>query len=126
MDLSPRRVQTLLQIRQEPLSLDWPINDEEDLDLSDVIEDHAEQAPPNAASYLLLKEQVAGLLNRLTERERVVVTLRYGLVDGRNRTLEEVGKQFQVTRERIRQIEASALGKLRAHSRDEALQDYLD
>ena len=126
MQMSPEKVQEILAISQEPVSLDWPINEEQDLDLGDVLEDRNVQAPPDAASHLLLKEQVKDLLDRLTERERSVLSLRFGLLDGRCRTLEEVGRDFHVTRERIRQIEARALDKLNSQSRDCQLQDYLD
>lgn len=126
LQLSLEKVQEILAVSQEPLSLDWPINEEQDHDLGDVLEDRTVLAPPDAASHLLLKEQVNGLLDQLTERERAVLSLRFGLLDGRCRTLEEVGKDFHVTRERIRQIEAKALGKLRSQSRDCQLQDYLE
>ena len=123
---SAEKVQELLQVSQEPLSLDLPMNEGQDLDLGDVIEDRAALAPADAASHLVLTELVEDLLERLTERERAVLSLRYGLADGRSRTLEEVGKAFQLTRERIRQIEAKALRKLRAQSHGYKLQDYLD
>jgi RNA polymerase primary sigma factor len=126
MQLSPEKVQEILSISQEPVSLDWPINEDQDHDLFDVLEDQTVLTPPDAAGHLLLKEQVNGLLDRLTERERMVLSLRYGLLDGRSRTLEEVGKAFHVTRERIRQIEAKALEKLRSQSRGCQLQDFLD
>lgn len=126
MQMSPEKMQEILAVSQEPLSLDWPINEEQDLDLFDVLEDRSVPAPPDAASHLLLNEQVKDLLDRLTERERAVLSLRFGLLDGRCRTLEEVGKDFHVTRERIRQIEAKALEKLRSQSRDCQLQDYLE
>jgi len=119
-------VQELIQVSQEALSLDWPLNEDETLDLGDLIEDRAVQAPPDVTEHLLLKERVAGLLDRLTERERAVMSLRYGLLDGRSRTLEEVGKEFQVTRERVRQIEAKALWKLRGDCLGYGLQDYLE
>jgi RNA polymerase primary sigma factor len=123
---SAEKVQELLQVSQEPLSLDLPLHEGQDLDLGDVIEDRAALAPLDAASHLALTELVEDLLERLTERERAVLSLRYGLADGHSRTLEEVGKEFQVTRERIRQIEARALSKLRAQSLGYELQDYLD
>ena len=126
MGISAEKVQELMKASLEPVSLDLPITEGQDLDLSEVIEDRAALAPPDAASHLALTELVEDLLERLTERERAVLSLRYGLADGRSRTLEEVGKAFQVTRERIRQIEARALDKLRAQSLDYELQDYLD
>ncbi len=126
MQLSPEKIQEIISISQEPMSLDWPINEDQDHDLFDVLEDQTVLAPPDAAGHLLLKEQVNDLLDQLTERERTVLSLRYGLLDGRSRTLEEVGKAFHVTRERIRQIEAKALEKLRSQSRGCQLQDFLD
>ena len=126
MGISAEKVQELMKASQEPVSLDLPITEGQDLDLSDVIEDRTALAPADAASHLALTELVEDLLERLTERERAVLSLRYGLADGRSRTLEEVGKAFQVTRERIRQIEARALDKLRAQSLDYELQDNLD
>jgi len=126
MGISAESVQELTKVSQEPVSLDLPLHAGQDLDLSDVIEDRGALAPPDVASHLALTELVEDLLERLTERERAVLSLRYGLVDGRSRTLEEVGKAFQLTRERIRQIEARALSKLRAQSLGYMLQDYLD
>ncbi len=126
MGISAESVQELTKVSQEPVSLDLPLHAGQDLDLSDVIEDRAALAPPDVASHLALTELVEDLLERLTERERAVLSLRYGLADGRSRTLEEVGKAFQLTRERIRQIEARALSKLRAQSLGSMLQDYLD
>ena len=126
MGISAVSVQELTKVSQEPVSLDLPLHAGQDLDLSDVIEDRAALAPPDVASHLALTELVEDLLERLTERERAVLSLRYGLADGRSRTLEEVGKAFQLTRERIRQIEAKALHKLRAQSHGYKLQDYLD
>lgn len=126
LGMSLKRVQELIQVSQEPLSLDWPLNEDEDLDIGDLVEDRTALAPPDVTEHLSLKEQVVGLLDRLTERERAVVSLRFGLVDGRSHTLEEVGKEFQVTRERIRQIETKALRKLHSQSRGYQLQDYLD
>jgi RNA polymerase primary sigma factor len=123
---SAEKVQELLQVSQEPLSLDLPLHAGQDFDLGDVIEDRAALAPPDTASHLALTELVDDLLERLTERERAVLSLRYGLADGHSRTLEEVGKEFQVTRERIRQIEARALSKLRSESLGYEFQDYLD
>jgi RNA polymerase primary sigma factor len=126
MGISAESVQELTKVSQEPVSLDLPLHAGQDLDLSDVIEDRAALAPPDVASHRALTELVEDLLERLTERERAVLSLRYGLADGRSRTLEEVGKAFQLTRERIRQIEARALSKLRAQSLGSVLQDYLD
>jgi RNA polymerase primary sigma factor len=126
MGMSAEKVQELLKASLEPVSLDLPLCEGQDLDLGDVLEDRAAPAPPDATSQLALTELVEDLLERLTERERAVLSLRYGLVDGRSRTLAEVGKSFQVTRERIRQIEARALSKLRAQSLGDELQDYLD
>lgn len=126
MGISAESVQELTKVSQEPVSLDLPLHAGQDLDLSDVIEDRAALAPPDVASHLALTELVEDLLERLTERERAVLSLRYGLADGRSRTLEEVGKAFQLTRERIRQIEARALSKLRTQSLGSVLQDYLD
>jgi RNA polymerase primary sigma factor len=126
MSMSAEKVQELLKATLEPVSLDLPLNEGQDLDLVDVLEDHMSPDPPDAASHLALRELVEELLDRLTERERAVLSLRYGLVDGRSWTLAEVGQSFQVTRERIRQIEASALEKLRSHSSSYALGDYLD
>jgi RNA polymerase primary sigma factor len=126
MGISAEKVQELMKASQEPVSLDLPITEGQDLDLSDVIEDRTALAPADVASHLALTEMVEDLLERLTERERAVLSLRYGLADGYSRTLEEVGKEFQVTRERIRQIEARALDKLRAQSLDYELQDNLD
>jgi RNA polymerase primary sigma factor len=126
MQMSLEKIQELLQVSQETLSLDFPLTEEEDFNLSDLIEDRSVPTPPDVATHALLKEQVAGLLDRLTERERAVLSLRFGLIDGRSRTLGEVGKEFQVTRERARQIEAKALSKLRSHTRHHQLHDYLN
>ena len=126
MQMSLEKIQELLKVSQEPMSLDFSLTEDEDFNLGDLIEDRSTQAPPDAATHSMLKEQVEGLLDRLTERERAVLSLRFGLSDGRSRTLEEVGKEFQVTRERIRQIEAKALHKLRSQNRHYQLQDYLD
>ena len=125
MGLPPEKIRELLQVGQELLSLDWPLSEEEDLKLLDVLADRSVNHPAEVTSSLLLKEQVNALLTHLSERERAVVSLRYGLIDGRSRTLEEVGKAFGVTRERIRQIEANALQQLRDLSRGSRLQDYL-
>ncbi len=126
MELSVERVREIMKIAQEPVSLETPIGEEEDSHLGDFIEDQEVPAPAEAASFILLKEQLEGVLNTLTEREEKVLRLRFGLDDGRTRTLEEVGKVFNVTRERIRQIEAKALRKLRHPSRSKKLKDYLD
>jgi len=126
MDISPEKVREIIKVSQEPVSLETPIGEEEDSHLGDFLEDHTALAPAEAASHQLLKEQVEDVLDSLTERERKVLQLRFGLDDGRSRTLEEVGKEFHVTRERIRQIEAKALRKLRHPSRSRKLKDYLD
>ena len=120
------KVRKVLKIAKEPISLETPIGDEEDSHLGDFIEDRGALAPAEAASHQLLKEQVEAVLDSLTGRERRVLQLRFGLEDGRARTLEEVGKEFNVTRERIRQIEAKALRKLRHPSRSRKLKDYLE
>lgn len=126
MDLSVDRVREILKIAQEPVSLETPIGEEEDSHLGDFIEDHDAPAPADAASFTLLKEQLEEVLDTLTPREKRVLRLRFGLDDGRARTLEEVGQSFGVTRERIRQIEAKALRKLRHPSRSRKLRDFLD
>ena len=126
MGIGAEKVYEILKASLEPVSLDLPLNEGHDLDLGDVIEDRAAPVPPDFASHLALTELVDDLLECLTERERSVLSLRYGLADGRSWTLAEVGKAFQVTRERIRQIEARALDKLRSHSSGYELQDYLD
>jgi RNA polymerase primary sigma factor len=126
MQITAEKVREILKVSQEPVSLEMPIGEEEDSHLGDFIEDHAALAPAEAASHQLLKEQVEDVLGGLTDRERKVLQLRFGLDDGRSRTLEEVGKEFKVTRERIRQIEAKALRKLRHPSRSRKLKDYLD
>ena len=126
MDVSPEKVREILKISQEPVSLETPIGEEEDNHLGDFIEDRGAVAPAEAASYQLLKEQVEDVLDTLNLRERRVLQLRFGLEDGRSRTLEEVGKEFGVTRERIRQIEAKALRKLRHPSRSKKLRDFLE
>ena len=126
MDLSEEKVREILKIAQEPVSLETPIGEEEDSHLGDFIPDEEVPAPPNATAYAMLKEQLDEVLGTLTEREQKVLKLRFGLEDGRARTLEEVGKQFDVTRERIRQIEAKALRKLRHPSRSKKLKDYLE
>jgi RNA polymerase primary sigma factor len=126
MDLSIEKVREIMKTAQEPVSLETPIGEEDDSHLGDFIEDSEAQAPADAAAYELLKEQLEGVLDTLTEREENVLRLRFGLDDGRTRTLEEVGKVFGVTRERIRQIEAKALRKLRHPSRSKRLKDFLD
>jgi RNA polymerase primary sigma factor len=126
MGIPADRVREILKISQEPVSLETPVGEEEDSALADFIPDEAALAPAEAASQELLREQVDTVLDSLLPRERDVLRLRFGLVDGRNRTLEEVGKEFNVTRERIRQIEAKALRKLRHPSRSRKLKDYLD
>ncbi|MEW8979448.1 MAG: RNA polymerase sigma factor RpoD [Symbiobacterium sp.] len=126
MDIPVERVREIQKIAQEPVSLETPIGEEEDSHLGDFIEDHEAPAPAEAASFTLLKEQLEEVLESLTPREEKVLRLRFGLDDGRARTLEEVGQVFGVTRERIRQIEAKALRKLRHPSRSKKLKDYLD
>lgn len=126
MDMSVERVREILKISQEPVSLETPIGEEEDSHLGDFIQDENVPVPADAAAFTLLKEQLVEVLGTLTEREQKVLRLRFGLDDGRARTLEEVGKEFNVTRERIRQIEAKALRKLRHPSRSRKLKDYLD
>lgn len=126
MELSPEKVREILKIAQEPVSLETPIGEEDDSHLGDFIEDQDAKAPSDAAAYELLKEQLEDVLDTLTDREENVLRLRFGLDDGRTRTLEEVGKVFGVTRERIRQIEAKALRKLRHPSRSKQLKDFLD
>ena len=126
MDITEERVREIMKIAQEPVSLETPIGEEEDSHLGDFIEDEDALAPADSASYILLKEQLEEVLESLTDREKKVLRLRFGLDDGKARTLEEVGKQFGVTRERIRQIEAKALRKLRHPSRSKKLKDYFD
>ena len=126
MDMSVDRVREILKISQEPVSLETPIGEEEDSHLGDFIQDDNVPVPADAAAFTLLQEQLVEVLGTLTEREQKVLRLRFGLDDGRARTLEEVGKEFNVTRERIRQIEAKALRKLRHPSRSRKLKDYLD
>ena len=124
--MSPDKVREIMKIAQDPVSLETPIGEEEDSHLGDFIPDDDSPAPAEAASYELLKEQLEEVLHTLTSREEHVLKLRFGLEDGRTRTLEEVGKEFNITRERIRQIEAKALRKLRHPSRSKRLKDYLD
>jgi RNA polymerase primary sigma factor len=126
VQVTPEKVREIIKVSQEPVSLETPIGEEEDSHLGDFIEDRGALAPAEAASHQLLKEQVEAVLDSLTGRERRVLQLRFGLEDGRARTLEEVGKEFNVTRERIRQIEAKALRKLRHPSRSRKLKDYLE
>lgn len=126
MDLSPDKVREILKIAQEPVSLETPIGEEDDSHLGDFIEDQDATSPSEHAAYELLKEQLEDVLDTLTDREENVLRLRFGLDDGRTRTLEEVGKVFGVTRERIRQIEAKALRKLRHPSRSKRLKDFLE
>ena len=125
MEITPDKVREIIKVSQEPVSLETPIGEEEDSHLGDFLQDEA-LPPAEAASHQLLKEQVMDVLDSLTHRERKVLALRFGLEDGRSRTLEEVGREFQVTRERIRQIEAKALRKLRHPSRSKKLKDYLE
>ena len=126
LDMPIDKVREIMRVAQEPVSLETPIGEEEDSHLGDFIEDSDAPAPADAASHTLLKEQLEAVLSTLTPREKKVLELRFGLEDGRNRTLEEVGKEFNVTRERIRQIEAKALRKLRHPSRSKRLKDFLD
>ncbi len=126
MEIPPERVREIMKISQEPVSLEMPIGEEEDSNLGDFIEDQKALPPADAASRKMLKEQVDDVLDTLSERERAVLAMRFGLDDGRSRTLEEVGREFGVTRERIRQIEAKALRKLRHPSRAKKLKDFLD
>ncbi|AHM56685.1 RNA polymerase sigma factor rpoD [Peptoclostridium acidaminophilum DSM 3953] len=126
MEMPEEKIREILKIAQEPVSLETPIGEEEDSHLGDFIPDDDAPAPAEAAAYSLLKEQLEDVLGSLNEREQKVLKLRFGLEDGRARTLEEVGKEFDVTRERIRQIEAKALRKLRHPSRSKKLKDYLD
>ncbi|HIR58305.1 MAG TPA: RNA polymerase sigma factor RpoD [Candidatus Gallacutalibacter pullicola] len=126
LDMPVDKVREIMRVAQEPVSLETPIGEEEDSHLGDFIPDDDAPAPQDAASHTLLKEQLAEVLDTLTPREEKVLRLRFGLEDGRSRTLEEVGKEFNVTRERIRQIEAKALRKLRHPSRSKKLKDFLD
>ena len=126
MGITVDKVREILKIAQEPVSLETPIGEEEDSHLGDFIPDDEAPAPADAAAFSMLKEQLVDVLGTLTEREQKVLKLRFGLEDGRARTLEEVGKTFDVTRERIRQIEAKALRKLRHPTRSKKLKDYLE
>ncbi len=126
MDLTPEKVREILKVSQEPVSLETPIGEEEDSQLGDFIEDQEAVIPANAASFVLLQDQLREVLDSLSERERRVIELRFGLKNGHPRTLEEVGRVFGVTRERIRQIESKTLSKLRHPSRSHKLKDYLD
>ncbi len=126
MEMPPEKVEEIMKISQEPISLETPIGEEEDSHLGDFIEDRKIMSPVDTASYELLKDQISDVLDTLTPREQRVLRLRFGLEDGRSRTLEEVGKEFKVTRERIRQIEAKALRKLRHPTRSRKLKDYLE
>ena len=126
LGITADKVREIMKIAQDPVSLETPIGEEEDSHLGDFVEDNDSPAPSDSASYALLREQLCNILHTLTPREEQVIKLRFGLEDGRPRTLEEVGKQFQITRERIRQIEAKALRKLRHPSRSKRLKDYLD
>ena len=126
MNMNPDKVREIMKIAQDPISLETPVGEEEDSHIGDFIEDQESPAPAEAASYVLLREQLNEVLHTLTPREEQVLRLRFGLEDGRQRTLEEVGQQFNITRERIRQIEAKALRKLRHPSRSKKLRDYLN
>ena len=125
LGITPDKVRDIMKIAQDPVSLETPIGEDEDSHLGDFVEDTDSPAPSESASYSLLREQLCNILHTLTPREEQVIKLRFGLEDGRPRTLEEVGKQFNITRERIRQIEAKALRKLRHPSRSKTLKDYL-
>lgn len=126
MNMSPEKIREIIKVAQDPISLETPVGEEEDSHIGDFIEDQDSPAPADAASYALLREQLCEVLHILTPREEHVLKLRFGLEDGRTRTLEEVGQKFNITRERIRQIEAKALRKLRHPSRSKKLKDYLD
>jgi RNA polymerase primary sigma factor len=126
MGIGPEKVREILKVSQEPVSLETPIGEEEDSHLGDFIEDSEAVVPIDAASFILLQEQLESVLHTLSEREKKVIQLRFGLVDGHPRTLEEVGREFGVTRERIRQIESKTLSKLRHPSRSQKLRDYLE
>ena len=126
LGMTPEKVREIMKIAQDPVSLETPIGEEEDSHLGDFVEDNDSPAPAESASQTLLREQISNVLHTLTPREEQVLRLRFGIEDGRPRTLEEVGRQFRITRERIRQIEAKALRKLRHPSRSKPLKDYLD
>jgi RNA polymerase primary sigma factor len=126
MELSPEKVREIQKISQEPVSLETPVGEEEDSNLGDFIEDSEAPIPLERASFKLLQEQLETVLHTLSDREKEVIRLRFGLVDGQPRTLEDVGKKFGVTRERIRQIESKTLSKLRHPSRSQKLRDYLE
>ncbi len=126
MNTTPDKVREIMKIAQDPVSLETPVGEEEDTHLGDFIQDDDSPAPAEAASHALLKEAIQGVLDTLTPREALVLKLRFGLIDGRMRTLEEVGKEFKITRERIRQIEAKALRKLRHPTRSKKLKDFLE
>ena len=126
MKMPVQRVEEILKIAMDPISLETPVGEEDDTHLGDFIKDNKSEVPPDAAAYTLLQEQLDEVMQTLTDREKKVLALRFGLEDGRSRTLEEVGKEFHVTRERIRQIEAKALRKLRHPSRSRKLKDYLE
>jgi RNA polymerase primary sigma factor len=126
MQMSVERVREIMKLSQDPVSLETPIGEEEDSHIGDFIADDDVPAPAEAAAFTLLKEQLMSVLETLTEREKKVLILRFGLGDGKARTLEEVGREFNVTRERIRQIEAKALRKLRHPGRSKKLKDYLE
>jgi RNA polymerase primary sigma factor len=126
MGIGPEKVREILKVSQEPVSLETPIGEEEDSHLGDFIEDAEAIVPVDAASFILLQEQLESVLHTLSEREKKVIQLRFGLIDGHPRTLEEVGREFGVTRERIRQIESKTLSKLRHPSRSQKLRDYLE
>ena len=126
LHISTEKVEEIMRVAQEPISLETPVGEEDDSHLGDFIQDEDASEPADAATYAMLREQLAGVLKTLTPREEKVLCLRYGLVDGRMHTLEEVGDEFQVTRERIRQIEAKALRKLRHPSRSKILKDFLN
>ena len=126
LNMSPDKIREIIKVAQDPISLETPVGEEEDSHIGDFIEDRDSPAPADAASYALLREQLSEVLHTLTPREEHVLKLRVGLEDGRARTLEEVGQKFNITRERIRQIEAKALRKLRHPSRSKKLKDYLD
>jgi RNA polymerase sigma factor (sigma-70 family) len=126
MGIAAEKVREILKVSQEPVSLETPIGEEEDSHLGDFIEDSEAVVPIDAASFILLQEQLESVLHTLSEREKKVIELRFGLLDGHPRTLEEVGREFGVTRERIRQIESKTLSKLRHPSRSQKLRDYLE